>query len=258
MLNDQLLQKRMDQFLGYGNLSGKYWVIGMEEGGGNTHQEINQRLNRWVELGCTPVIDNYEFHRAIDGDFMFSGKTKKQNLSCFFEGDVKLQKTWAALIRTILNIESEKEFIPDDIKKYQAKFWGRANSNNCLIEIFPLPSPDANCWYYDDWSCLESLESRETYISKLKEKRINLIRGKLEKHSPEFVFFYSLNKDYIKFWQDISGVTFDESNKVQIHNKFYAHIAEKNGTKYILTGQPSYVRSHSYWNRLGRMLCVET
>lgn len=46
MLNDALLEKRINEFLGYGNLESDYWAIGMEEGGGNSLSEINQRLNR--------------------------------------------------------------------------------------------------------------------------------------------------------------------------------------------------------------------
>jgi hypothetical protein len=42
--NDQLLSHFMQTFYGYGNYQGDYWFIGMEEGGGDTWAEVQQRL----------------------------------------------------------------------------------------------------------------------------------------------------------------------------------------------------------------------
>lgn len=140
------------------------------------------------------------------------------------------------------------------VKNYQSENWGRVDSNNCLLEIFPLPSPGINSWFYDEWSKLPSLTTREKYIASYKESRIDLIKSKLSIHAPKVVFFYSLNKEYIQFWEKISGVSFNEENKISIHNKYYAHAEKKNGTTFVLAGQPNYIRAHEYWNQLGKYL----
>lgn len=48
-MNDVLLQQYMSKFAGYGNLDGDYWLVGMEEGGGNSIEEIERRINLWKE-----------------------------------------------------------------------------------------------------------------------------------------------------------------------------------------------------------------
>lgn len=254
MLNDALLEKRINEFLGYGNLESDYWAIGMEEGGGITLEEINQRLNRWEELNHAQILDNYDFHRKIESDFKVNGRSQTKKLSCFFDTPIRIQRTWAALIRTILNKEGSAPVTTDMVKNYQSQSWGRLDSNNCLLEIFPLPSPGINSWSYGKWSKLPSLTTRKKYIESYKENRINLIKSKLSIHSPKVVFFYSLNKKYIQFWENISGVSFSDKNKILIYKKYYAHLEKRNGITFVLTGQPSYIRAHKYWDQLGRYL----
>lgn len=210
----------------------------MEEGGGNSENEVKARLDRWKELYLSPLVDNYEFHRKIYGHFKIMGDIKKINLSRFFDKPVRLQRTWAALIRTILNIEKSSPIQTEMVKQYQSQCWGRLKSNNCLIELFPLPSPNANDWHYDEWSNLPSLKSRETYISNYKESRVNLIKSKLRKHSPKYVFFYSLNPKYIEYWEDISDIKFNINNRIELCDKYYPHVEKVNNTIFVLTGHP--------------------
>ena len=43
-MNDHLLTQYMSHFAGYGNLDGDYWMIGMEEGGGDTIEDVERRV----------------------------------------------------------------------------------------------------------------------------------------------------------------------------------------------------------------------
>ena len=45
MFDDELLQAYIDTFYGFGKYEGKYWFIGMEEGGGGTFEEIESLFN---------------------------------------------------------------------------------------------------------------------------------------------------------------------------------------------------------------------
>ena len=47
LFNDQLLNEFVEKFYGYGDYNGQFWFIGMEEGGGNSFSEIDNRLNAW-------------------------------------------------------------------------------------------------------------------------------------------------------------------------------------------------------------------
>ena len=57
LLNDELLEKRIETFYGYGNYEGKYWFIGMEEAGGEDLENINLRVNTWEERGKKEIDD---------------------------------------------------------------------------------------------------------------------------------------------------------------------------------------------------------
>lgn len=47
MVEQQLLKTFMSRFYGYGSWSAKYWFIGMEEGGGDSEEEIERRMMTW-------------------------------------------------------------------------------------------------------------------------------------------------------------------------------------------------------------------
>lgn len=51
MLDDIILQAFIHTFYGYGTYSAPYWFIGMEEGGGNSPDEISSRLSTWHANG---------------------------------------------------------------------------------------------------------------------------------------------------------------------------------------------------------------
>ena len=45
MLNDEILEKYIQSFFGYGNLNSDYWFVSLEEGGNNSEEDIQKRLN---------------------------------------------------------------------------------------------------------------------------------------------------------------------------------------------------------------------
>ena len=91
MFDQDLLTAFCEQFYGYGDLSAPVWFIGMEEGGGATHQEVIHRLSAWHELGRPPTAEVHDFHARIDLGNHFD-----------LNGPVESQSTWRQLIRTML------------------------------------------------------------------------------------------------------------------------------------------------------------
>ena len=63
--NETLLSEYMEQCFGYGNLDGDYWFVGMEEGGGNSFEEVNRRIRSWAERGKRELEDLFEYHKEI-------------------------------------------------------------------------------------------------------------------------------------------------------------------------------------------------
>ena len=63
--NDKQLQEFAQTFYGYGNYHGDYWFVGMEEGGGDSFQDIANRLDAWSKRGKHELEDIVEYHAAM-------------------------------------------------------------------------------------------------------------------------------------------------------------------------------------------------
>src|SRR5439155_1753817 len=72
--------------------NGHYWLIGMEEGGGDSFDNVEKRLSAWNKRGRLELEDVAEFHRAID-------------LGEYFDEQPKRQPTWDKLTRILLSAE---------------------------------------------------------------------------------------------------------------------------------------------------------
>lgn len=232
-LNDTLLQHFMSTFYGSGNYSGEYWFVGMEEGGGNDLSQVTKRLNAWVELGGTELVDICEFHLKID-------------YPQYFRDPVKLQRTWMQQARIVLASKGLPSSIPD-VRAYQRDVIGRKTSETCLLELLPLPSPSSNDWNYGLWSDLPFLMDRKTYRDYCVPWRVEHIRSKIKEHKPKFVVF--MGQGYSDYWHSIVGRNFTD-----IGGFWTANSA---GTTYVITKHPAAQGvTNSYFETVGKFLSL--
>jgi hypothetical protein len=201
-LDDSLLDQFIHTFYGLGTYSGKYWFIGMEEGGGNSFDEVSNQVSIWQEFGKQELDDIAEFHFRI-------------NMAEYFTDPVKIQKTWGQLARIILSSQG-KSATASDVKTYQRDMLGRKNSETCLLELLPLQSPNLSTWHYDQWSNLKILKSRATYTKFCLPWRCEYILSKILDYRPRVVVFYSYS--YKELWKKIAGpdVHFTEEAGVRL------------------------------------------
>ncbi len=200
MLDSTLLIDFMNGYFGHGELAADYWFIGMESGGGRSEREVGERLQRWHELGQGIVVDNLKFHEAVHNE-------QGEPLNYLFEGRVKIQRTWAGLIRILLAAQGQTDLSASAVRAIQSSRWGRDGADNCLLELLPLPSPDVKKWYYDQWSNLPQLRSREIYRNYLLTERAEKLRQLVKKYNPRCVVFYSTS--YLAHWSDVAEVEFN-------------------------------------------------
>ena len=80
----------MTNFYGYGTYKGKMWFIGMGEGGGNSFEEIQNRLTAWEQMERLELLDIRSFHEKIE-------------MNRWFGLTAKLQTTWNKAIRIFLS-----------------------------------------------------------------------------------------------------------------------------------------------------------
>lgn len=197
-LTQNLIDNRINNFLGYGNLKGDIWFIGMEEGSSNKFEELYERFNKTY---------NKEIIDLRDLDIAEHQK--------WFEKDLPpIQKTWNILIQILLKLENNTSNSLIERKKYQKYNLGSINQNHCLIELSSLPSTSTKDWVYNNYSEIEYLSSREQYLKQIIPIRIKLISKKIIENQPKLVIFYS--KSYTNYWEQIIKLVNNEKIKFHI------------------------------------------
>jgi hypothetical protein len=232
-LDDRLLQEYIDRFYGYGNYAGSFWLVGMEEGGGDSLAEVQSRIAAWEHRGKPEVDDVAEFH-ALTG------------LDKWFRRDPPLQRTWAKLIRLLLVAEGQ---VPEvaAAKAFQGAELGRRGSRTCILELLPLPSPSSSEWLYSSCSSIASLRDRNTYREHVAPMRVQHLRTRIREHQPALVLFYGLV--YRNWWEQVSGVSFDRTEI----DAFY--LATSDTTLFALTRHPTHTGvTNRYFEEAGRLV----
>ena len=244
MLESSVLEAYISNYYGYGTWQSDIWFVGMEEGGGKSLEEVQRRLESW-QRNPNNLIDNKEHHERI-------------GLSQFFEKGT-YQQTWWKLIRFKLSLEGKlignQSKDTEMIRNIQKNSWGRRNSDNALLDLFPLPSPGEGDWLYGTlkWTDIQYLQSRDSYRETLRGKRTQFIREKIKFHRPKVVVFYSTG--YIPYWNEIAECDFnsDEVNTF-VQNKNLMNFLSKDDTCYVQMPQPSAAWANSFWDEAGMVI----
>ena len=233
LLNDHLLQHFITTFYGSGNYSGKYWFIGMEEGGGSNFDRVNARLRTWQDLGESELVDLYDFHMGI-------------NYPHYHKNPVKLQTTWKQQIRIILASKGLPTNL-NNIKYYQKNILGRKASETCLLELLPLPAPSTNTWYYEKWSSLPYLKNRVAYRNHCLPWRCDHIRSTIQSFQPSLVVFCGFS--YFTHWQNISG------NRVRFQKKDGFWSGKSGSTLFLIVKHPAaFGITNNYFDEIGNFI----
>ena len=235
LLDDTVLTKFMNTFYGFGNYAGDYWLVGMEEAGVRTFNDIQKRLYQWQQSGSSE-LENLPTH----GYAMGWGNR-------YFGDNPKWQPTWGKLIRLILTAQGQVGLNTSNIKHFQKEHLGQHNCNHCLIELFPLPAQSTRHWIYTQHSKLPFLESRKRYLDHLAPSRIKHIQQRIEKHQPKAVIFYGWS--YRDWWQEIAKRPFTKHE----NPKWLTTIS--NNTQYYVIDHPVATGvTNNYFEQIGTII----
>src|SRR3989344_5832651 len=197
MLTKYLIEKRINQFWGYGNLNSDIWFIGMEEGFNGTLIDLENRFNSTKDKS---IID-------LQQDM----KTVKDHMKWFLTNS-NIQRTWGKLILILLTLNSDENVDNSKIKEFQRKEFARLDSNHCSLEFMPLPcrSIKEKDWFYDKFN-IDYLKTRKKYLNKIMPIRINLFQDLIKKYNPRIIICYSFS--YLKKWEEIIGCNLKNKEK---------------------------------------------
>ena len=228
-----LVEQRIQNFWGYGNLNGSVWFVGMEEG---CDGSISKLIERFTTTSNGEVFDIYDDMRNSPDHMKW------------FEEDAPTQATYRKLIYLLLYLQNLKEPTLEDIREYQIKHFGRKKSEHAVLELMPLPSRSIK---QEDWvyasSGIKGLSSRKEYLERYKPERIKRLRELIQKHKPKFVIFYSLT--YLNDWQEVASVPLEEVLEKKLH------IAKDDHTIYaVVPHSTAHGFSTSDWKQIAEKL----
>jgi hypothetical protein len=244
MFDDQILKSYVDTFYGYGNYGGRWWFVGMEEGGGKIIEHSKNRISNWDARGRKELDDLAGFHYAI-ADI-------EPWVTRHFAEQPKIQTTWGKLIRIVLAAEGRSTSL-DAVKAFQRDELGRSTSDNCLLELLPLPSPSTGHWIYAGHTALPHIQTRPGYMEHYAPCRAEHIRQRVEEYRPPVVVFYSVNWWYRQWWQKIAGVDFAEE---RIGSDLLLIGSDKH-TLYVITKHPAAKGiTNDYFHQVGQRIAA--
>jgi len=223
----------MNGFYGYGSWKHPLWFIGMEEGGCDSLNEFNRRVEVWIQQGRKELEDARSYHEAIGVD-------------TWFRNGARLQQTWGKLIRVYLSLHQQ----PTDresVRRFQMECFGNQERGFTLLELFPLPSVDAKRWFYSSITELPELASRDKYTSVMYPKRADEFRRRIRLHQPKQVVCYGLT--YRSKWEGLVEQTLEQSALEDV-----LETKVSNTLVLVMPHPVSHGRTQAYWSEVGKYL----
>jgi hypothetical protein len=207
--SDQL--QRLTRFLGYGNPSGRFWFMGMEEGGDGSTQELQIRADHF------DTVESLARARALVNPGV----------------DLRRIDTsvWSQMCRIVARVNGDEQWRDvGRVKDYLAAHLGGLDGDTFLTEVLPLPKRTVNNWPYEHlWA------TKDDYVEGVLNSRIALLRTLRQKSNPAYVFCYG--KDY---WPHHREIFSDFEFETLIDDD--AEIGVQDGSVVVLTRffDPSY------------------
>ncbi len=226
----KLIEARLKNFLGHGNLNSDLWFIGMEEGHDGSLADVRKKFIR------------------THGKKVFDPRPSER----WFGKTAKIQSTWGKLIRILLAAKHPKHIAMDKerVRAFQIDHFGKRNADHSMLDLMPLPCGSMSKWLYAKLG-IPHLESREAYHERYRPKRIELFRKLIAKHRPKAVVLCSVG--YRKsVWPDLAGGAFRKT-RIQGNEVYYR---KSGGTGYFVIPHPTarLRLSNEFWYKMGRYI----
>jgi len=271
LINEEALKYWTENFYGYGSWHAKIWFIDYEESGGDSPQEVADKVNYFHRVHVhnrTELCDIRALYKHVA--FTLSGPRAElfTNLHDYRFGDnAVLHGEWKNLIAFAHGHKNES--LPN-LLVYQKELLALTSAKcEALLRLYPLPAHN-HAWYYSwlDLQQLDFLKSRISYQDHVYEGRMHNILTNIKTYKPEVVIMYGMdNIDKLKktVQEFFTGVKFKmiKATKQTKQNGSYNgvpqhHRAELNDTVFLITTQVPALRHNRIetgfdWEDFGKM-----
>jgi hypothetical protein len=251
-IDPKIFSMYVNTLLRIGRADAPYWFVGLEEGGGSCENEIADRLDRWAKRGFPDI------------EFLSEGGVPNPNHTSKYlpklkhkhkEGKrvrARLQRTWSNQLRIVLGIEG-RSLNNEVIRKMQVSEHGTIDGSTSLLELYPLPCPNARKWIYGECGLGEEYSSKSVYRARLLLPRLELILADAAKYKPTAMVFTTWQQRHA-IRKHVSGL-----NEIDIgigKKPGKAMIGVRDGIVIVVCSHPADYFSNKndfYWN-LGRKI----
>lgn len=267
LIQEKALRHWIDHFYGYGSWDARMWFIALEEGGGDTPEEVADKFSYFYEAHASnaqpTLCDIREMYRHVSVNWDGPKANLFTNFYDFRFSDHAVQHgVWKNLIAFEHGYRHED--VPDLLAYQKNNFASSSDRKEALLRLYPLPSPHNHAWYYS-WLDLPQfgfLKRRELYQDHVYQTRIDTILNKIKTHKPELVLMYGMEN--INTLKKSVQDSFADANfklvkalKRQIPQHHLTHL---NGTTLIITTQIPALRHNRIetgfnWEAFGRSVC---
>lgn len=267
-IDEKALQHWIENFYGYGSWDARIWFVGYEEGGGDTPEEVAERVNYFFEncpdAGSKDLCDIRELYQRVR--WTGSGRKSFTTQHEYRFGPHAVQnsiwKNLAAFVRGYNNMPA-----PDFLTYQREVFASLTERNEAWLHLYPLPAPHNHAWYYSwlDMPTLSFIKSRAMYEQALYQQRIGHLLSNLRMHKPEVVMMYGMNNvNALKasvqeiFPEAKFRLVKSVKQKIPQH-----HIAEVGTSRLLITTQIPALRHNRIetgfdWEEMGRLTRQES
>jgi hypothetical protein len=264
LIEEKALKHWIDNFYGYGAWHARFWFVGYEESGGDTPEEVAEKLNYFYNLqgpGTPTLCDIRELYRHVTFRVDGPRALKFANFNDYrFGSHATLHGAWKNLIAFVYGYRSEKLA---DLLTYQKNIFALPSaSNEALIRLYPLPAND-HAWYYAwlDLPQFPFLKSRALYQQHVYSSRMHHILKNMSVYKPEVVLMYGMDninllKQSVQEFFPTAQFRMVKSVKGQIPQY---HRADFNETTLLITTQIPALRHNRVetgfdWHEFGKLV----
>lgn len=197
LINEDALKHWIEHFYGYGSWQTKYWFVAYEEGGGDTPEEVADKLNYFHRVHTpdnnNPLCDIRELYRHVH--FKIEGPRADLFTNLFdyrFGTDAVQHGAWKNLIAFVHGYQNAP--LPDLLTYQRDSLASVSLNREALLRFYPLPAHN-HAWYYSwlEMPQLPFLKSRASYQAHVFPDRIRHILENMDNHKPEVLVMYGMN-----------------------------------------------------------------
>lgn len=264
LIDESRLTHWINCFYGYGSWSAPLWFVSYEETGGETPEEVADKINYFQRVHpveeCT-LCDARALYRHVGISWDGPKGEKYANRYDFrFGSEAVLHGAWKNLIAFMHGYEGRP--VPDLLSYQRTFFLSPSVTDAALIPLFPLPS-DGHAWHYSwlDLPSLPFLKGRALYEQKVYPSRINNLFNLIARHQPKLVLMYGMNSIHAlkASAQAFYPATRFTSVKAVSRQTPPYHVTSLGNTRLLITTQIPALRHNRVetgfdWEQLGRTL----